>query len=124
GTLSDRTHPRGAHATPLAHERRSAGTTEVGELRPIWYTWGPSAARPARPPGHTSARGRTKRQEVRMGDITAPVSPAPSVPAQRRPRLWPGIVIVALYWAVLKVPAWTDAEPMTQFKVIMFGAMG
>jgi outer membrane protein assembly factor BamB len=64
-----------------------------------------------------------------MSDTPSSVFPAPlaaaaqSPPAARRPRLWPGIVLVALYWAVLKLPGFIDAEPMTQFMIVFFGSM-
>jgi outer membrane protein assembly factor BamB len=52
-----------------------------------------------------------------------PLPPAYAPPAERRPRLWPGVVLVALYWAVLKLPGFIDAEPMTQFMIVFFGSM-
>ncbi len=75
-----------------------------------------------------------------MHDATSPVPPAsppsaapdavvaarlgrPSAPPQRRLRLWPGVAAVVLYWSVLNVPRWIDAEMMTQFMAAMFGSM-
>ena len=52
---------------------------------------------------------------------TAP-TPWPPV-VERRPRVWPGVVIVLLYWAVLKVPGWLFPGTMEQFMILMFGSM-
>jgi outer membrane protein assembly factor BamB len=56
-------------------------------------------------------------------------TPAATPPADRRPRLWPGVVIVALYWAVLKGPGWVmsngwlELKPDILFMVMGFGSM-
>ncbi len=51
-------------------------------------------------------------------------SPAPWSPiADRRPRLWPGVAIVLLYWAALKVPGWVMPGTMAQFMISGFGTM-
>src|SRR4051794_19395936 len=42
---------------------------------------------------------------------------------ERGPRLWPGVAIVLLYWAALKVPAWVVPGTMTQFMISGFGSM-
>jgi outer membrane protein assembly factor BamB len=61
-----------------------------------------------------------------MGETIPSPTPGPwqqvEVP-RRRPRVWPGILIVLLYWGVLKLPGRFEAEPMTQFMVVFFGAM-
>jgi outer membrane protein assembly factor BamB len=50
-------------------------------------------------------------------------------PAERRPRVWPGVIIVALYWGILRGPGWITANgwaelsPDKMFAVMMFGAM-
>jgi outer membrane protein assembly factor BamB len=41
----------------------------------------------------------------------------------RGPRLWPGVVIVILYWAVLKVPALLMPGTMEQFMIAGLGTM-
>lgn len=52
-----------------------------------------------------------------MGDSTTAL-------ATRRPRLWPGILIVLLYWAALKVPGWLIPGTMEQFFITGLGTMG
>lgn len=62
-----------------------------------------------------------------MNGSTSPTAVTP--PADCRPRVWPGIVIVLLYWAVLKGPGWVTANgwlevpPDKMFVAMFFGAM-
>jgi outer membrane protein assembly factor BamB len=62
--------------------------------------------------------------------VNGSVTPfAVTPPAERRPRVWPGVVIVALYWAILKGPGWLMAngwlelKPDIVFMVMGFGSM-
>jgi outer membrane protein assembly factor BamB len=52
-------------------------------------------------------------------------APAQSWPpaAERRPRVWPGVLIVLLYWAALKLPGWLALGAMMQFYIAGFGSM-
>src|SRR6478609_2641077 len=61
-----------------------------------------------------------------MGDTIPSPTPGPWVQVNppRRPRLWPGVLIVLLYWAVLKVPALVMPGTMEQFMISGFGSMG
>jgi outer membrane protein assembly factor BamB len=67
-------------------------------------------------------------REFPMHDATSPhLTPPPppaAAPAERRPRLWPGVLIVLLYWAALKVPGWFVPGTMAQFMISGFGSMG
>ena len=60
-----------------------------------------------------------------MQDLIPLNSPAPWPPvaAARRLRLWPGVVIVLLYWAALKLPGWIVPGTMAQFMISGFGSM-
>jgi outer membrane protein assembly factor BamB len=57
----------------------------------------------------------------------APLAPddghalAPDV--TRRPRLWPGVVIVALQWLAVTVAGWVVPGTMTQFQITFFAPM-
>jgi outer membrane protein assembly factor BamB len=62
--------------------------------------------------------------------VNGSMSPsAMTPPAERRPRVWPGILIVALYWGLLKGPGWITASgwaeipPDKLFMAMFFGAM-
>src|SRR5262245_13609558 len=63
-----------------------------------------------------------------MRDTLSTVPPAPwqagtSPDVERRLRLWPGVLIVLLYWAALKVPGWVVPGTMVQFMISGFGSM-
>src|SRR5437868_5167310 len=55
----------------------------------------------------------------------APLAPAAAAPqpGDRRPRLWPGVVIVLLYWAVLKLPMLLMPGTMEAFMAAGLGTM-
>jgi outer membrane protein assembly factor BamB len=44
-------------------------------------------------------------------------------PPERRLRLWPGVVIVALLWPITTLPGWLAPTSMLQFYTMMFGPM-
>src|SRR5579884_2491655 len=52
---------------------------------------------------------------------TAIVSSLPV--AERRPRLWPGVVLVVLQWLLLIVPRWVAPGTMVQFLAMFWGPM-
>jgi outer membrane protein assembly factor BamB len=59
-----------------------------------------------------------------MGDGIPQTQTTPWPPkAERRPRVWPGVVIALLYWAALKVPAWIMPGTMTSFQIAGMSAM-
>jgi outer membrane protein assembly factor BamB len=106
-----------------------------------WYILYQSMEKPA------SLRTQPFPQEFRMSDISSQVPPAEpepeggilpasavagilpasavppkaAPPATRRLRLWPGVVIIALMWPLIKVPGWVAAEPMMQFMALFWG---
>ena len=47
----------------------------------------------------------------------------PATPPERRLRLWPGVVIVALLWLVTTLPGWLAPATVIQFYGMMFGPM-
>jgi outer membrane protein assembly factor BamB len=51
----------------------------------------------------------------------APSGTPPAVPAARRLRLWPGVVIVALELLALRLPGWLGLDPLVQFMTMMWG---
>jgi outer membrane protein assembly factor BamB len=52
------------------------------------------------------------------------IAPTPWPPVvERRPRVWPGVLLVLLYWAVLKVPGWLFPGTKAHVMVLMFGSM-
>ncbi|HTK76912.1 MAG TPA: PQQ-binding-like beta-propeller repeat protein [Gemmataceae bacterium] len=63
-----------------------------------------------------------------MNGSTSPSAVTP--PADRRPRVWPGVIIVAAYWAILKGPGWITANewaeisPDKMFGLMMLGSFG
>jgi outer membrane protein assembly factor BamB len=58
-----------------------------------------------------------------MGENTPQAVPTPWPPAERRPRLWPGVIIVLLYWAVLKLPGVLLAGSPAQVPIMFLGSM-
>ena len=50
-----------------------------------------------------------------------PVHVAVASRAESRPRLWPGVVIVALVWLVVTVPSWVAPATMVQFMAMLWG---
>ncbi|HZY84101.1 MAG TPA: PQQ-binding-like beta-propeller repeat protein [Gemmataceae bacterium] len=69
-----------------------------------------------------------RRDDVTSHVPTAPppdavASAAPARPALGwpRPRVWPGVVIVALMWAATTVPAWVVPGSMFQFQAMFLG---
>lgn len=75
-----------------------------------------------------------------MSDTTFPVPPAPLPPeaqapapaldfssplpdAEPRPRLWPGVLIVALLWLVMTLPSWVEMEQEYQMMSMFYGPM-
>jgi outer membrane protein assembly factor BamB len=50
-------------------------------------------------------------------------SPYSSAGGERRPRLWPGVLIVLLYWAVLKLPLMLLAGSPAQVPIMFMGSM-
>ncbi len=55
--------------------------------------------------------------------VTSHPAPAPMqhLPIARPLRLWPGVLIVVLQWAVIKVPGLVDADPFMQFMCMFWG---
>src|SRR5262245_13907916 len=47
----------------------------------------------------------------------------PTPPAEPRPRLWPGVVLVVLYWLLLTVPGRVASGTMAPFMITYFGSM-
>ena len=54
-----------------------------------------------------------------MNGSTSPAAAIP--PAERRPRVWPGVIIVALVWAALKLPNLLELEPQIAMKIVFNG---
>jgi outer membrane protein assembly factor BamB len=57
-------------------------------------------------------------REIKMNEIAAPSSAA-----ERRLRLWPGVMIVLAIWACLKLPGLFIPGEITQFYFVFFGPM-
>jgi outer membrane protein assembly factor BamB len=59
------------------------------------------------------------------GPLAAPAPTEAAVPpsAERRLRLWPGVVIIALLWPVIKVPGWIAPGTMMQFRAMFMAPM-
>src|SRR5262245_13822557 len=84
-------------------------------------------------PTRTAFQPRTgPRRSLTMSDTTFPLHPgatAAEAPAARpaalprRPRLWPGVVIVALMWPLILVPGWVAPGTMTQFMAMFWGPL-
>jgi outer membrane protein assembly factor BamB len=49
------------------------------------------------------------------------VPPKAAPPVVRRLRLWPGVVIIALLWPLIKVPGWVAPATFTQFMALFWG---
>src|SRR4051794_29637426 len=67
-----------------------------------------------------------------MSEITSQVHPAPlpsedapasasAPPVSVKPRLWPGVVLVALQWLLILVPGWVAPATMVQFMAMFWG---
>jgi outer membrane protein assembly factor BamB len=50
-----------------------------------------------------------------------PATPSTSPREEPWPRLWPGVVIVALQWLVILVPAWLNQGILLRFTPVVFG---
>jgi outer membrane protein assembly factor BamB len=54
-------------------------------------------------------------------DAVQPLPPGPAEPLA--PRLWPGVVIVALHWALVLIPAWTVPGEMLHIMLAMWSPL-
>jgi outer membrane protein assembly factor BamB len=78
-------------------------------------------------PGSLPAEGMREGIVVAPTPVaTASVQPSPRREPTVRPRVWPGLVIVALMWSAITLPGWIPALQGTRLQVnaMLFGAMG